>query len=159
MHKINVEIEGLAELQARFKDPALTGEPIAQAIAEIADAARKEAEKAIDGGQGMAVRTITANVQKDNALIFSMLPAKRAMSIEEGRKPGDDAKIILAQAIRWKDAVGHPASGYEVAAELSSRGSQGKAYIKRAEEEAKKAAPDAVRKAAAQVEAKWRAGR
>ena len=60
---------------------------------------REAMESAIDGGIGIAVKSINLNVQRTNALVFSALPRARGLSIDQGRKPGEDPPVL--QIARW----------------------------------------------------------
>ncbi|MDD5502582.1 MAG: hypothetical protein PHH26_03860 [Candidatus Thermoplasmatota archaeon] len=158
MSDVIIEVEGVEELQARLSDLRLVGEPLATLMDEASAAGRKAAELGIDGGLGIAVRSINREVKPMEARVYTAMAKERAMSIEVGRSPGVSPRDILPQIIRWKEAVGHPDPAITIAKEISRKGSKGKHFIQKAREAVAKDLPQLVRKMGGQVEEKWRQG-
>ena len=156
MSNITIEVEGIEELQVRLSDPRLVGEPLAALLDEVSAVGRKAAELGIDGGLGIAVRSINRYIYPKEARVYTVLPEARAMSIEVGRSPGVPPRDILPQIIRWKEAVGHPDPAITIAKEISSRGSKGKHFIQKAKEAVVKELPQLVQKLGGRIEKKWR---
>jgi len=153
---VDVKVEGIEELKWRFRDPKLIQEPLKELLTDAANVARAEAETAIDGGTGIAVRSITLSVRSTDAKVYSMIGPARATSIEEGRSPGEDPMRILAQLIRWKNEVGYPEAAIVLAQQVKMTGTKGKKFIERAREKARQAMPGLVADMARKVEARWK---
>ncbi len=157
--KKTIEIKGIEELRIRCEDPSLVGEPLKELLEEATTMGRREAETAIDGGTGIAVRSIAGEVKDTSARVYTAIPRVRARSIEEGRSPGADPDAILAQMIRWKEAVGHPESGRQVAREISRAGTRGKRFMAAARKKIEEAMPRLVQDLVRKVEERWAASR
>ena len=134
MSRMNIEIEGLEELEVKLTDPELVGKPKRQMLEDAAKIGQNAAVEGISGGTGIAERSIHKNVTPTTAKIYSMIDDDRVKSIEEGRPPGANPRRILPQIIRWKEAVGHPESGREIALEIEAKGTKGKRFFARARE-------------------------
>ncbi len=154
-----IEIDGLEALKSRFSDPTLIGEPLQELLEDASLIARNAAESGIDGGLGIAVRSINREVKATSARVYTALPAARAFSIEKGRPSGEPIRSMIAQLIRWREAVGHPDSAAVIARDIHERGTQGKRYMRKAREQTKSELPRLINKMAAAVEEKWRQGR
>lgn len=155
MNNITVEVVGIEDLQAKLSDPHLVGGPLATLLDEASAIGRKAAELGIDGGLGIAVRSINRYIYPKEARVYTVLPEARAMSIEAGRSPGVPPRDILAQIIRWKESVGHPDPAITIAKEISSRGSKGKHFIQKAREAVAKELPQLVQKLGGHIEKRW----
>lgn len=159
MSEIVVEVKGVEKLQARLSDPRLLGAPLANFFDEASAKGRKAAELAIDGGLGIAVRTINRHIYPKEARVYSILPQAKAMSIEAGRQPGVSPEDILAQIIHWKEAVGHPDPAITIAKEISRKGSKGKHFIQKAREAVAEALPRLIEEMGGEIEKNWEQGR
>ena len=129
MSNVKVEIEGLKELEIKLTDPQLVGKPMRRLVRDAAKIGKNAAIEGIDGGLGLAQRSIVTNVRPTTATVYSMIADDKVQSIEEGRPAGTDPKRILPQIIRWKDAVGHSESGREIALEIERKGTKGKRFL------------------------------
>lgn len=107
-------------------------EPLAVALGEAMEAARvigqKAAEEGLDGGTGLAVRSVFSDAQAFNMKVGTTLPRARALSIDKGRPSGTPVRKLLGQIIRWKDSVGIDQSGWAVAEGISRRGARGRFF-------------------------------
>lgn len=134
-------------------------EPLARALAdnmeELRQIAQKTAEEGLDGGTGIAVRSIFSDANVGGMKVGTMLPKARALSIEKGRPAGVPVEELLAQIIRWKDAVGISEIGYVVAAGISQRGAQGRFFMRATREKVESELPRIMRKTGARLEASW----
>ncbi len=157
--KSQVTIEGMEQLQARLEDPNLIGQPLLELLEDAANVGRDTAEKGIDGGTGIAVRSIGMNVQARSALVYTAMPQARAMSIEKGRPSGVPIEDMLAQLIRWRDAVGHPDLGIHIALGVRQRGVKGRFFMAAAREKVAGDLPRLVSGMAKKVENIWKQGR
>ena len=133
--RTRVTLAGVAELSSRLRDPQLLAEPMRGLLTEAARIGQSTATDNVDGGLGLAVRSIGSRVEPLQARVFSAMAPARSRSIDQGRKPGQPWKSLLAQIIRWKDAVGHPDSAIVIAQGIQRRGVKGR-FFKRAAVEA-----------------------
>lgn len=161
--RTNVEITGIAELQARFKDPALIKGPLEELLRETARIGKQIARHNIKGGTEQAGISIRADVEPLVATVYSVMPHARALSIEEGRFPGDAPPF--KQIVRW--VKGRYASTrnvsaserqviLEIMASVKAKGTKGKKFIAGAAVAIKKSLPGLVQKMARKVEERWR---
>jgi len=156
--KTEIKVEGLEELQRRFTDPALLHDPLQALLKEAETMGRRQAESAIDGGTGIAVRSIGGEVMETSARIYSAMPRARAVSIEKGRPPGESMSSLVPQLTRWGKSVGHPLPGREIAQEVQATGTRGKRFLRAAKDMIKQNMPGMVAKMARNIEAKWGRG-
>ncbi len=152
MPHITVKVDGLDDLQRKLRNPLVIKGPLKELLTDASKVGTREAWDTIDGGTGIAVRSIGARVRPLEAYVYSAMAKGRALSIEEGRPPGADVKAILPQIIRWKKAVGHPDSGIEIAHRIRLLGAKGKHFLKAAGEKVTENMPPLVQKMAKQIE-------
>ncbi len=170
MSNITVKIEGLEKLQARFKDPKLTGEPLKELLKEASDKGKSVARHNLSGGLEMAKISMTAEVEPRVATVFSKMPQVRAKSIEEGRRPGENVSFL--QIARWVTKRRHLTARRlseltqqerekieSIQAAIRSGGAKGKAFISGAAAAVKKDLPGMVNKMARKIEERWRRSR
>lgn len=166
--KLTVKVKGIEELRARFKDPALIGDPLHELMEDAGHIGREAMESAIDGGIGIAVESINLNVQRTNALVFSVLPLARGLSIDQGRKPGEDPPAL--QIARWYmktrrlRSMGGLTKGqretiFEIWGRIKAKGTSGKHFLQKTKNELEDAMPRLVDEMAEKVEERWEAGR
>ena len=97
---INVEIS-----QAQLREilqkthPAIVREPLADFMKTASVKGMMVAKHNISGGLQMAKISIRTDVEPLSARVYSVMPQERALSIEEGRRPGDAPSLL--QAARW----------------------------------------------------------
>lgn len=150
--KARMTIEGIEELQRKLRDPRMIQEPLRELLDEASALGQRVATDAIEGGRGLAVRSMGRHVDPLSAKVYTMLPRPRALSIEKGRRPGVSRREILAQIISWAEAVGHPKSAYEIVAEIKERGTKGKRFMEQARAAVAETLPRLVARMARRVE-------
>jgi hypothetical protein len=133
--KTRVTVEGVAETMAGLRDPQMLAEPMRELLTSAARVGQRAATDNIDGGLGIAVRSIGSRIGPEQARVFSAMPTARSRSIDQGRKPGQPLKSLLPGIIRWKEAVGHPDAAIVIAKGIQRRGAKGR-FFKRAAVEA-----------------------
>lgn len=177
--RIDVKVEGAEELLRRFRDPALIAEPLGGLLKAVSGKAHGVAKNKIRGGTEQAMISIAADVKPLEAVVYSRIAHARAMSIEEGRKPGE--VIPYMQAVRW--ATGSPyatqrrmseylrsTGKYYLSTEehraarrlqeyVRVHGAKGKKFIESAANAAREILPRLVDKMAQAVEERWRQSR
>jgi len=149
---MDVKVEGIEELQAKLRDPRMLQKPLKELLTEGASIGRKASEMAIDGGTGIAVRSIGATVYPTQARVWTALPKARAQSIDVGRKVGE--RVPLGQLIRWKEAEGIGASAVELQQQIKRRGTKGKRFIEAAKEAVNNAMPRLMKEMSDKI-ARW----
>ena len=163
--RLDVKVEGIQELRNRFKDPALLREPLREMFDEAGTIGRQAMESGIDGGLGIAVKSINMSVQRDNAVVFSVLPKARGLSIEEGRKPGEEVPVL--QIACWYKNTRHIRNFggltrseietiYTIQAGIRAAGTKGKHFLKKTRDAMMAAVPGLIEKMAQAVEERWR---
>ncbi len=98
---IRVELEGFEELKQKLGDPKLTREPMKEMLTEASKLGQKTAITAISGGTGLAERSIGRRVYSRSmeARVYTRIAEPRAMSIEQGRPPGQPPPLLAVA--RW----------------------------------------------------------
>lgn len=119
--------------------PHLYEKAVKNMMKAAADDGRGTMESAIDGGTGVAVRSIVAQSSATTAEIFTMIRKTTGLKIEEGRKPGDAPSLV--QLARWQEGSvrRRNLNGYTreqvkelktIQAAIRARGSKAKQYLK-----------------------------
>lgn len=129
MVSMRIQTTGIRELEARLGSAKLANEAFRVFGSRALRTGRKTAIQAIDGGTGVATQSIRGRYEVVNARVWirSMMRYERAISIEEGRPPGQVPS--LGALIRWKEAVGYPGSARELQAYIRRHGVKGKRFI------------------------------
>ena len=98
---IRIELEGFEELKQKLADPNLAREPIKEMLTEAALLGQETAITAISGGTGIAERSIGRRTQSRgmSIAVYTMIGKPRAMSIEQGRPPGE--RVSSLALARW----------------------------------------------------------
>jgi len=92
---ISFQIEGAEAMMRKITDPRLAIIPMHAMLEEAAVIGERAAQKAIDGGTGIAVRSINHRTWSRTltARVYTMIAKKRALDIDRGRKPGNRASL------------------------------------------------------------------
>lgn len=163
--KLTVKVKGIEELRARFKDPALIGEPLRELMEEAGHIGREAMESGIDSGLGIAVKSINVSVQRDNAIVYSVLPKVRGLSIEYGRKPGEEVPFLsIARWYKNSRRVGELSRSeketiFAIRSSIRAAGTKGKHYLQKTREVLTEAVPGLIKNMARAVEERWRQSR
>ncbi len=163
---MKVTIEGERELQAKIERLTKEGFYSPEAIEALAGVGYGVARSKIAGGSNQAKISIRREVKKDEATIFTVMPERRARSIEEGRRPGE--VVGLLGLARWVTGRRYMSSRHlseldpgdkeavlSVQEGIRLRGTQGKKYIAGAVAAVKREAPKTMRSVAAKIESNW----
>ncbi len=119
--------------------PKLYEQAVKNMMSMAANDGRAMMEQAIDGGTGVAVRSIVAQSSADMAEVFSTIKVGTGMKIEHGRKPGDAPGLV--QLARWQEGSARRRNleGYTreqvkelqtIQAVIKARGSKAKHFLK-----------------------------
>lgn len=144
--------------------PRLYQEGVKRMMAEAAKDGQQTMESAIDGGTGIAVRSIVSQSSPTTADIFTMINKPTGIKIEEGRKPGDAPTLV--QLARWQEGSARRRNldGFsrdqvnqlrEIQAAIKARGSKSKKYITKTRDKLKYTINSYVDMAARAIEAEW----
>lgn len=153
MTMIDVEVTGVAEIRHALTHPDLFDEPLKALFTTAAAHGVLVAVRGIDGGMGVAVRSIQGYVNPTNARVVSRMARVRALNIERGRRSGE--VVPIAALIRWKTAVGHPDSAIEIQQRIRRRGVRGRFFMRAVRESWKAHKPIWLAETARAIEAKW----
>ncbi len=160
---IDVEVSGIPEMLAKVNDPDLLRKPLKNLIRDAAATGKIAAMHNIRGGTEQAGISIRADVQPLEARVFSAMPHVRAMSIEEGRKVGEEVPFL--QIVHWR--FGRYTASRNLTREerkevlaiqeaIRRTGSKAKRFIAGAAVAVKKEMPRLVSDMARAVEEAWR---
>lgn len=140
--RTEIKLEGFEELEARLTDPTLIVAPLREDVFEPATSIGvKTAVEGVDGGTGIAVRSIQKEIEPMQARVYTAMPTVRAISIEKGRPVGVPVEQLLPQIINWKNAVGHPDSAIAIARGIKQRGVKGRFFMEGAKNAVVEALP------------------
>ncbi len=89
----------------RKTDPALVREPLADFMKDASHKGHIVARHNLAGGLQMAKISMRTEAQPLSARVYSVMPQARALSIEEGRPPGQPPSLL--QAARWTTGRRH----------------------------------------------------
>ena len=169
MTNVRVTFEGAERLQQRLKDPRVIRGPLLELLGEATQIAEDAARAAIKGGTEYAMQSINSMVQPLALYgkVSTMMPKVRALSIEQGRPPGQ-APTLLAIA-RWITGRRY-LSGYRLETltkneraavvkaqkAIDERGARAKRFIGTARDKVKAEMPRLVAEMAADVEEMFR---
>lgn len=141
---IVVEVEGFDKLRKKLNDPKLIREPVKEMLTEATRIGKDAAIKAISGGTGIAERSIGSVVwsRAMKGRVYTRIKYKTAMSIEEGRPPGEPPSIMaIAMWLKGKPyrrnltiTKEESSRAFKVQEAIRLSGSRGKWYLKAAEE-------------------------
>lgn len=145
--------------------PRLYTEGVKRMMAAAAEDGRQTMEERIDGGTGVAVRSIVAQSSANTAEIFTMIPNPTGTKIEKGRKPGDAPTLV--QVARWQEGSMRRRNleGYsrqqvielrKIQAAIRARGSKAKQFISGTRDKLKSTVNSYIDTAARAIEAEWR---
>lgn len=165
--KVTMELDQ-AQLQ-RIKDnlgPNLYTAALQDLMNEAGETGARTAESAIDGGTGIAVRSITATIAPVSAEVYSVMSRRsRIMSIEHGRSPGET--IPLLAAVNWlrgsitrRESVSRDMweQAKAVQRAIRSGGARGKGFLAKTREVVAAKLPDMLQNMARGIERKWGGG-
>lgn len=158
--KVKVVVEGIAALQAKLNNDGLLREPVRDMLTGAAKVGQKAAVEGVDGGRGIAVRSMSYKVDPLSMRVFTAMPAARARSIDQGRKPfRHGLRALLPGISRWREAVGHPDAGIVIALSIKKRGVKGRFFKQSARDAVNNVLPGLFKALELQVERFWRKSR
>ena len=144
--ELTIEVNGFEELAARVSDPALMEKPMRNLFEAATRLGQKTAIQGIDGGTGVAVRSILREYSPAMGRVWSMMPLARSTSIEGGRPSGDNTVSTRAIA-RWADAVKNPERPFVLARAIRERGVKGRFFMRSAGDAVQGILPALIQKA------------
>lgn len=159
-----IRIEGFDELTRKLNDPSLARMAMEDVITEAAKLGEITAIKAIDGGTGIATRSIQKKVwtRRLSARVYTMIAKVRALCINKGRKPGD-APTIRALSIwltnkrnDWDLTDEERSTVIQVQQSIRKSGSKGKKYIPAAREAIENEIPSILTRALRRIKEAYR---
>lgn len=172
-----IRIEGVKELQDKLTDPRLIGEPLSELLKDAAIAGQSGAKDALfsDTGTGIALRSILYKAEPTRAMVYSVMPRERALSIEKGRSPGAPLNTLawldynqrppewVGPVARWTKFQGFrdlsAGSGSPIVAiiqAISARGVKGKHFMREAKAAIQRTLPLLLDHMARKVEARFK---
>jgi len=164
MIDVEVDQQSLKKIVSKLS-PQLYERAVKGMMSEAAEDGRETMESAIDGGTGVAVRSIVAQSTANKAEIFTMIKKTTGLKIEEGRKPGDAPSLV--QLARWQEGSTRRTSlkGYSredvkqlkaIQAAIRARGSKAKRYLKGTHDKLQKNLSGYMTKVVNEIMANWR---
>jgi hypothetical protein len=168
MDKVTIDIDQkqIAELLKKA-DPEKVKPMLAQLMKDAGHHGRGVAIHNISGGTQQAGISMRFDVTPTTAKVYSVMPPERAMSIEEGRKPGEEPPLL--QIARWVTCRRYlsqrrlsslsseeRATTLRVREKIRASGTAGKKFIAGAHEVLKKDLPGMLKEIARSLESMWR---
>lgn len=147
---IEVELKGVEEIAKKLNDPKIR-EPIKEMLTEAVKVGQSAAVKAISGGTGLAERSIGRTVWSRTlkGRVYTRIKYERAMSIEEGRLPGEPPSLMAVAM--WMKGIPYrrdliltkeeSSLAFKIQEAIRLHGARGKGYLKAAEEAIEKELP------------------
>ncbi len=130
--------------------PELYRPHIAKTLAEAALTGRNAARAGFDRGSP-AINAVSTELRPLTARVFSAMPKKRTVSIEEGRRPNEP--LLHPDALRgWMRRTGAAVSVWVIARGIRARGVKGRFFMKAAREKTALGLPLLVKKMARRIE-------
>jgi hypothetical protein len=164
---IKVEIDQ-AQLREILKkaDPAHIKEDMHQLMKDAGHHGNTVAKQKIKGGTEQAGISMRFDVQPLEAKVYSVMPPARALSIEEGRRPGEDVPYMQAArhvtGRRYMTRRRLPELSKDEREQIDrfrgavkAAGAKGKAFIDGAREAVEKDMPKMLAKVASKIEGRW----
>ncbi|MDD5498627.1 MAG: hypothetical protein PHI10_04015 [Dehalococcoidales bacterium] len=148
-------IIGMDELEERLNRSGMTTEGLKEVLEEASSIAVKTAVMGIDGGAGIAVRSISREINPMSARVYSAMPKARQESIELGRPAGTPVEEIIGQIARWRKAVGHPEPARVIAEGIRERGVKGRFFMAAAKQKVEEDLPRLLNNMAKSIEDKF----
>ncbi|HSW64405.1 MAG TPA: hypothetical protein VLH56_14020 [Dissulfurispiraceae bacterium] len=146
-----IKLEGFEEVMRKLGDPRLSQQPMEELLTDASKIGQSAAIKAISGGTGIAERSINYKVFSRTmwARVYTMIARKRAMSIDRGRKPGDNPSIeeiaswYFSTPFRrhWDMSRDNRSKVVQIWQAIKEHGAKGKNFIPVAREEIEKELP------------------
>ena len=158
---IEAELIGVDELRMRLKDPEFIKGPLRDFLFHASSIGKREALDSIDGGTGIAVRSIGAKVYTLDATVYTAIARKRALSIERGRPPGElipwqaALRFVTGRQRSFTPTADEKRKAETVIAAVLAHGAKGKFFLKRARAKVKSEMPRLVADIAAKIRRKW----
>lgn len=151
---MTLEIVGMERLQKKLNDPGLILAPLGEMLQEAGRTGQQLAVQGIDGGTGVAVRSINFEAGPTSMRLFSAMPRARALNIDEGRPP-NDPMLSLGPIIKWRDAVAHPDLGIVIFRELRRRGVRGRFFMAAAKNGIQERLPQWLQALGTRINRRW----
>ena len=159
---VQVDLKGFEELRGKLHDPELLRKPVKDMMFHAKAIAYRASLDALDGGTGAALDSLRALARPTYAEVFSLMAHPRALSIEEGRRPGTE--IPFMAALRWTTGI-RAVSRYEPTREeykrtiaalegIKRRGARAKRFIAKAYEKVEERMPEMIDEVIAKVKAR-----
>ena len=138
---LEVEMKGQEELIKKLSDPVVIAGPLKELLTEASSIGRKTAVEGIDGGLGIAVRSIGKEIEPLSARVYTAIAEPRAMSIEKGRPAGDNRWTSDRQIQKWADSVGLFDPLFVIVRGIRQRGVKGRFFMQAAREKVQSEIP------------------
>lgn len=162
---LRVEIQGIEELQRKLKDPSRIKHPLYILFRDATNIGKEAARVGIEGGTGIAVRSIAARIEPMDAFVYTNIPKERALNIEEGRPPGQPPSMVaIAKWLQGQPSVRHldQLSREDVAEirlvqeAIRLKGAKGKRYLQAAADRMREAMPRLMRELGERVKGEFK---
>ncbi len=165
--RIDVDQKQLQDI-IKKASPELIKIPLEDLMKEVIIVGEPIAREGIRGGTETAIISIGAKARSTSAQVYTAIAKDRAMSIEEGRPPGQPPSLL--SVARWTTKRRYltsrrlsELSKYEQAQvreaqdAIRTGGAKGKFFLKSTKEVIEKAMPGFLRDFAKKIEGRWKA--
>ena len=163
MIEVELDQKQLDKILKNIEPEQLKG-PVKELISDAGEIGYEESKELIKGGTDQAGYSLRYDVEPMTAKVYSVMPFHRAMSIEEGRDPGEEAPFM--QIARWHTGRRYMTSRRQMDREdieatreiqdaIRMGGAEGKGFLKGAAEKLQKELPDLISTLAKKIESRF----
>lgn len=156
--RVRIEVEGIDELVAKFGKRSLIDDPMLQLMEDATKAGQKGAVNAVDGGMGIAVRSINRNVglTSKGSTVTTAMSTQAIRSIDLGRKRNQEWQPLVKSMYKWTRAVGSTVNPFRLAHQIAKSGTKGKRFKAAGLKAVEDVMPDLRREMERRIEAGWK---
>lgn len=165
--KFGIEVLGADKIAAALKNPTLLMDPLRGLFEDAKVIAEDAATEGLDGGTGIAVRSIKSYVNPMNMRTVTLMAKARAMSIEKGRRGGESPPLFAlvnwltgTVSARSRDAsmsAANMKTAVVIASAIRRRGVKGRFFMRAAQDAVRSATPRLFGDMRRKIESTWKA--
>ena len=160
---VQIDQKQLQEI-LKSADPSLVKKEMDQLMKDAGHKGRTIAMEHLKGGTEQAGYSMRFDAEPLTAKVYSVMPSHRAMSIEEGRRPGEEAPFM--QIARWHTGRRYMTSRRQMDREdieatreiqdaIRMGGAKGKGFIRGAAEKLQKELPELINVLVKKIESRF----
>lgn len=165
--KFGLEVTGAEKIEAALKNPALVTEPLQGFFEHARAIAVTAATENLDGGTGVAIRSLKGYVNPMSMRVVTFMAKTRAVSIEKGRQSGTAPPLFAL--VNWLTGTvsarhrnanlssQNMGTAVKIAEAIRRRGVKGRFFMQGAQSAVREKAPSLTDDMVRHVERLWKA--